>query len=77
LTTCNEDALGPLSRYDAEYGTALFTTRRLYVHANTLAYRLRTIRRLLGGPSPVMTSTPADRAIGTTSCPAAPSTPTT
>jgi sugar diacid utilization regulator len=31
-----EDALGPLAR-------------RLYVHANTLAYRLRTIRRLLGG----------------------------
>ena len=25
------------------------TARRLYVHANTLAYRLRTIRRLLGG----------------------------
>jgi PucR C-terminal helix-turn-helix domain/GAF domain/GGDEF-like domain len=59
-----EDALGPLSRYDAEHDTALVTTlrayveadynanetaRRLYVHANTLAYRLRTIRRLLGG----------------------------
>jgi hypothetical protein len=59
-----EDALGPLGRYDAEHGTALFTTlrayveadynanetaRRLYVHSNTLAYRLRTIRRLLGG----------------------------
>src|SRR5256886_12734782 len=57
-----EDALGPLSRYDAEHGTALVTTlrayveadynasetaRRLYVHSNTLAYRLRTIRRLL------------------------------
>ena len=25
------------------------TARRLYVHTNTLAYRLRTIRRLLGG----------------------------
>ena len=59
-----EDALGPLSRYDAEHGTALVTTlrayveadynaketaRRLYVHPNTLAYRLRAIRRLLGG----------------------------
>ena len=59
-----EDALGPLGRYDAEHNTALVTTlrayveadynanetaRRLYVHANTLAYRLRTIRRLLGG----------------------------
>ena len=59
-----EDALGPLDRYDAERGTQLIptlrayvqadynaneTARRLYVHANTLAYRLRTIRRLLGG----------------------------
>jgi PucR family transcriptional regulator, purine catabolism regulatory protein len=59
-----EDALGPLARYDTDHGTALVTTlrayvaadynanetaRRLYVHANTLAYRLRTIRRLLGG----------------------------
>jgi len=59
-----EDALGPLVRYDAERGTQLVptlrayvqadynaneTARRLYVHANTLAYRLRTIRRLLGG----------------------------
>ena len=59
-----EDALGPLGRYDAEHGTALLptlrayvaadynaneTARRLYVHPNTLAYRLRTIRRLLGG----------------------------
>src|SRR3984885_1548094 len=59
-----DDALGPLVRYDAEHGTALVTTlrayvqadhnanqtaRQLYVHANTLAYRLRTIRRLLGG----------------------------
>lgn len=59
-----EDALGPLDRYDAERGTQLVptlrayvqadynaneTARRLYVHANTLAYRLRTIRRLLGG----------------------------
>ena len=59
-----DDALGPLARYDAEHGTALVTTlrayvqadynanqtaRQLYVHANTLAYRLRTIRRLLGG----------------------------
>ena len=31
----------------------------------------------LARPSPVMTSTPADREIGTTSCPAAPSTPMT
>jgi PucR family transcriptional regulator, purine catabolism regulatory protein len=59
-----DDALGPLARYDTEHGTALVptlrayvqadyianqTARRLYVHANTLAYRLRTIRRLLGG----------------------------
>ena len=59
-----EDALGPLGRYDAEHGTALVTTlrayveadynaketaRRLYVHPNTLTYRLRAIRRLLGG----------------------------
>jgi hypothetical protein len=57
-------AIGPLQRYDAEHGTNLVATlrgyvdadynaaeaaRRLYVHANTLAYRLRTIRRLLGG----------------------------
>jgi DNA-binding PucR family transcriptional regulator len=55
---------GRLARYDTEHGTALVptlrayvqadynanqTARRLYVHANTLAYRLRTIRRLLGG----------------------------
>jgi DNA-binding PucR family transcriptional regulator len=59
-----EAALGPLARYDAEHGTVLVSTlreyvaadynanetaRRLYVHANTLVYRLRTIRRLLGG----------------------------
>jgi sugar diacid utilization regulator len=59
-----EDALGPLARYDAERGSQLVptlrayvqadynanqTARQLYVHANTLAYRLRTIRRLLGG----------------------------
>jgi PucR C-terminal helix-turn-helix domain/GAF domain/GGDEF-like domain len=59
-----EDALGPLARYDAERGTQLVptlrayvqadynanqTARQLYVHANTLAYRLRIIRRLLGG----------------------------
>jgi GAF domain-containing protein len=59
-----EDALGPLGRYDAEHSTQLVATlrayveadynanetaRRLYVHPNTLAYRLRAIRRLLGG----------------------------
>ena len=59
-----EDALGPLARYDSEHSTQLVTTlrayvaadynanetaRRLYVHPNTLTYRLRTIRRLLGG----------------------------
>jgi purine catabolism regulator len=59
-----EDALGPLARYDSEHSTQLVTTlrayvaadynanetaRRLYVHPNTLVYRLRTIRRLLGG----------------------------
>ena len=30
-------------------GARAARARRLYVHANTLAYRLRTIRRLLGG----------------------------
>jgi purine catabolism regulator len=59
-----EDALGQLRRYDAAHGTDLLATlrayveadynanetaRRLYVHSNTLAYRLRSIRRLLGG----------------------------
>jgi PucR C-terminal helix-turn-helix domain/GAF domain/GGDEF-like domain len=59
-----EDALGPLTRYDAGHGTDLVATlrayveadynanetaRRLFVHPNTLAYRLRSIRRLLGG----------------------------
>jgi PucR family transcriptional regulator, purine catabolism regulatory protein len=59
-----EDALGPLARHDIEHGTQLLATlrayveadynanetaRRLYVHSNTLAYRLRAIRRLLGG----------------------------
>jgi GAF domain-containing protein len=58
-----DQALGPLVRYDAEHGTELVgtlrsyvaadynaaeTARRLFVHANTLAYRLKTIRRLLG-----------------------------
>lgn len=58
------DALGPLARYDSEHGTQLAATlrayvaadyngnetaRRLFVHPNTLANRLRTIRRLLGG----------------------------
>lgn len=59
-----DEALGALERYDAEHGTDLVATleeyvaadynaaetaRRLYVHANTLTYRLGTIRRLLGG----------------------------
>lgn len=59
-----DNALGQLARYDVEHGAQLLTTlqayveadynanetaRRLYVHPNTLAYRLRTIRRLLGG----------------------------
>jgi purine catabolism regulator len=59
-----QDALGPLARYDAGHGTDLVATlrayveadynasetaRRLFVHPNTLAYRLRSIRRLLGG----------------------------
>lgn len=59
-----EQAIGPLERYDSENGAQLVATlrgyveadfnaakaaRRLYVHPNTLAYRLRTIRRLLGG----------------------------
>ena len=33
---------------EADYN-ANETARRLYVHPNTLAYRLRAIRRLLGG----------------------------
>jgi len=59
-----EQAIGPLERYDTENGSELVHTlrgyveadfnaaeaaRRLFVHPNTLAYRLRTIRRLLGG----------------------------
>lgn len=59
-----DGALGPLARYDSRHGTQLAATlrayvaadynsnetaRRLYVHPNTLANRLRTIRRLLGG----------------------------
>lgn len=59
-----DEALGPLEHYDAQHGTELVATlrgyivadynaaeaaRRLYVHPNTLAYRLRRIRTLLGG----------------------------
>jgi purine catabolism regulator len=59
-----DEALGTLERYDVEHGTDLVATlrgyvaadynaaeaaRQLYVHTNTLNYRLRTIRRLLGG----------------------------
>ena len=59
-----EESLGPIESYDTEHGTDLLATlrvyvesdyvaaeaaRRLYVHPNTLAYRLRTLRRLLGG----------------------------
>jgi hypothetical protein len=59
-----QEALGPVIRYDTEHGTQLLATlygyveadhnaaeaaRRLYIHPNTLAYRMRTIRRLLGG----------------------------
>lgn len=59
-----DQAIGPLERHDAASGSELVHTlsryvdadfnaaeaaRRLYVHPNTLAYRLRAIRRLLGG----------------------------
>ncbi|WP_370326289.1 helix-turn-helix domain-containing protein [Euzebya sp.] len=57
-------ALGPLVAHDERHGTELVATlrgyvaadynaaaasRALFVHPNTLAYRLRTIRRLLAG----------------------------
>jgi sugar diacid utilization regulator len=63
-TSFIDEALGPLRHHDAARGTALVDTlrsyvdsdynaaeaaRRLYVHVNTLAHRLRTIKRLLGG----------------------------
>ena len=59
-----EEALGPVVRYDVDHGTDLVDTlrawvaadysitdaaARLYVHANTLKYRLKRIRALLGG----------------------------
>lgn len=59
-----DDALGPVIRYDVEHGTDLIETlrafvaadyavteaaRRLFVHANTLKYRLKRIKVLLGG----------------------------
>jgi Sugar diacid utilization regulator len=59
-----DEALGPVVRYDAEHGTDLVATlrawvaadygvneaaQRLYVHPNTLKYRLKRIRALLGG----------------------------
>jgi len=59
-----DEALGPVVRYDVEHGTDLVDTLRawvsadysvveasgrLYVHANTLKYRLKRIRALLGG----------------------------
>lgn len=59
-----EEALGPVVRYDLEHGTDLVDTLRawvaadysvigasgrLFVHANTLKYRLKRIRALLGG----------------------------
>lgn len=59
-----EEALGAVVRYDLEHGTDLVGTlrafvaadyraseaaRRLFVHPNTLKYRLRRIRALLGG----------------------------
>lgn len=59
-----DEALGPVVRYDADHGTDLVDTlrawvaadyslieasARLYVHANTLKYRLKRIRALLGG----------------------------
>lgn len=59
-----EEALGPVVRYDLDHGTDLVDTLRvwvaadysvieasgrLFVHANTLKYRLKRIRALLGG----------------------------
>ena len=58
-----ESVLGPLVRYDAAHGTSLIASlrcylecdrslrdasARLYVHANTLAYRLRRVEELTG-----------------------------
>ncbi|MGH9004431.1 MAG: PucR family transcriptional regulator, partial [Acidimicrobiia bacterium] len=59
-----DEALGAVIRYDGDHGTDLVGTlgafvaadygvneaaARLYVHANTLKYRLKRIRALLGG----------------------------
>ena len=59
-----DEALGEVVRYDLEHGTELVTTlrtwvgadynvseaaQRLYVHTNTLKYRLKRIRAVLGG----------------------------
>jgi hypothetical protein len=59
-----DEALGTVVRYDLEHGTDLVDTlrawvaadynvgeaaQRMYVHANTLKYRLKRIRTLLGG----------------------------
>jgi PucR C-terminal helix-turn-helix domain/GAF domain/GGDEF-like domain len=59
-----DEALGEVVRYDLEHGTDLVMTlrtwvgadysvseaaQRLYVHTNTLKYRLKRIRALLGG----------------------------
>jgi sugar diacid utilization regulator len=59
-----DEALGPVIHYDVEHGTDLVDTlrafvtadysvtdaaARLYVHTNTLKYRLKRIRALLGG----------------------------
>ncbi|HKN39140.1 MAG TPA: helix-turn-helix domain-containing protein [Acidimicrobiia bacterium] len=59
-----DEALGPVVRYDLEHGTDLVATlrawvaadynvgeaaQRMFVHANTLKYRLKRIRALVGG----------------------------
>jgi len=59
-----DEALGSVVRYDMEHGTDLVDTlrawvaadynvgeaaSRMYVHANTLKYRLKRVRALLGG----------------------------
>jgi DNA-binding PucR family transcriptional regulator len=59
-----DEALGPVVRYDVKHGSDLVDTlrtwvtadynvteaaARLYVHTNTLKYRLKRIRALLGG----------------------------
>jgi sugar diacid utilization regulator len=65
LTRVAQEALGPVIEYDHKHGTELVktlvtylkegqkpaaTAKRLFVHVNTLNYRLQRIEELLGGP---------------------------